>query len=999
MGKIEVTGHSLAQLDRQRERFAATVDAALHASMLDTQQALALVAAGPGADDARVALRAWYARVTDELVPVVLSTFRSGALAVLTSLRRALPALDVSTLPTPTDDYAQLYLADATNRLNGVGDELWAETRAALVEGQSRGESVEELAARVTDVADVVASRAQTIARTEIISASNAGSIAQMSLIAADGDLKQWLATGDTRTRESHRLADGQAVPLDSTFDVGGSRLRYPGDPQGPADEIVNCRCTLTYELTDELLTGDSVDTLTAATDPLDGLPNVEPSLGRGGTVNADVDVDDDEGVDTDEQTDEHTGAMIALVPSADDVKRLALAGGEAPDDLHLTLFYLGDAANFNDAQRAALLDDVAQLVTLQPAVEATGFGAALWNPTGAEPAVVLNVGGDVLQTVHDQVCDLLCSSWADVDLAEQYVPWVPHVCLAYTSDASTLTDALQRVGPITFDRVRVAFAGQSTDFPLYATNTTAMVAAADTEEVPLTDTQLDVSAAAPTGTGMAVSSGVPGSWEGILVVEGVETGDGREFALGSLDFAPMWVPLNYAKENLGEHMGSVTVARIDQMWRDPTNPAMIRGKGVFDLGSSEGQEAYGAVQRGFLKGVSVDVDSVKDADVEYVYSQPDDPEADGSVEDELAELFAMPDKIIFHKGRVRGATLVSLPAFVEAQVWLTDGTMTTLATDSPPATGADGDTGYALLALEHGCSDDVGAVAAQVGRIFSDAAVKLDRAQRRLAYDHLRAHLEHAGLVPQAFENDTFSDEVRSLLASSATVDYDAPPAKWFENPRLDRLTPLTVTEDGRVYGHAADWNSAHMSFQDTVVRPPREGEHVYFRLGEVVTAEGTRVATGTITLGTGHAPTYGVDPRRAVEHYDNTGTAVADVASGEDEHGIWVAGAVRPGVTAARVAELRAAKLSGDWRRIGGQLRLVALLAVNVPGFAVPRLRAEVSEGRQLALVAAGILPDHEVAAERAAIRSVAASLARRLGRDPRSRAAELKARVHKK
>lgn len=772
------------------------------------------------------------------------------------------------------------------------------------------------------------------------------------------------------------------------------SNVRMVVIDEGDTPPIVTEPAGLTEDEAYEFLTRSS---LIAAADPLDGLPNVEPSLSRGET--AALEDDDEESVDTDQQTDQQTGAMIALVPRRSDAERLALPGGEDVDELHLTLYYLGDAVNFSDELRAYLVTALTDTVVLQPAVQATGFGAALWNPLSDEPSIVLQVGGDVVDRVHSEVCDVVCTVWADLDLPEQHTPWVPHVCLAYSSDAGLVTQALERVGPIVFDRVRVAFAGQYTDIPLY--DNTVMTASAKGVTV-AEDTVVKLATDAPpgSGTGMAMSSGVPGSWEGILVVEGMETGDGREFALGSLDFAPPWLPLNYAKQNMGEHMGSQNVARIDKIWRDPANPSTIRGAGVFDLADPVGTEAYGKVQRGFLKGVSVDVDSVKDADVELIYPASDgDGEGD---EDGLAELFAMPEKMIFNKGRIRGATLVDLPAFVDAQIWLTDGTMQTLDTQSAAASG-NGDTGYALLELEHGCADGVDAVAASLGRVFTDATLRLSMAQRRAAYDHLRAHLETARLVPQPFDPEAFSDDVKALLASAATLDYVAPPAEWFENPELDGPTPLTVTDDGRVFGHAALWNSYHTSFPGMNVTPPREGEHVYFRLGEVVTAEGARVAVGTITLGTGHASTAGIDPRKAIEHYDNTGTAIADVASGEDSHGIWVSGAVRPGTPQARVADLRAAKLSGDWRSIGGRLRLVALLAVNVPGFGVPRIHAEVKNGRQLALVAAGIVPDGASSHDRTAIREVAASIARRIGRDPQSvraeRLAALRARVHGK
>jgi hypothetical protein len=88
-----------------------------------------------------------------------------------------------------------------------------------------------------------------------------------------------------------------------------------------------------------------------------------------------------------------------------------------------------------------------------------------------------------------------------------------------------------------------------------------------------------------------------------------------------------------------------------------------------------------------------------------------------------------------------------------------------------------------------------------------------------------------------------------------------------------------------------------------------------------------------------------------------------VADVVAGEDEHGIWLAGGLRPSVSAEQVRELRGASLSGDWRSIGGNLELVAALAVNVPGFPVPRVQAGLAaSGVQTALVAAGVELDSD-------------------------------------
>lgn len=52
--------------------------------------------------------------------------------------------------------------------------------------------------------------------------------------------VKQWDATLDGKTRDSHRAVDGEIRELDEKFSNG---LEYPGDPNGPAAEVINCRC------------------------------------------------------------------------------------------------------------------------------------------------------------------------------------------------------------------------------------------------------------------------------------------------------------------------------------------------------------------------------------------------------------------------------------------------------------------------------------------------------------------------------------------------------------------------------------------------------------------------------------------------------------------------------------------------------------------------------------------------------------------------------------
>jgi len=178
-------------------------------------------------------------------------------------------------------------------------------------------------------------------------------------------------------------------------------------------------------------------------------------------------------------------GAMVALIPSAADRARLAVDAGESADQLHLTLAYLGKAAEWPAEARAAVIEAVRTLAEGNPPVEADGFAISAFNPTGDEPCIVLGVGGDELNWVHDAVIAAVneAGETVGVDVPEQRLPWVPHVTLVYTDDLGQIKALVDRTGPITFDAIRVAFAGEAADVPLTDTegpdeDTAALIAA-----------------------------------------------------------------------------------------------------------------------------------------------------------------------------------------------------------------------------------------------------------------------------------------------------------------------------------------------------------------------------------------------------------------------------------------------------------------------------------------------------------------------------------------
>lgn len=185
--------------------------------------------------------------------------------------------------------------------------------------------------------------------------------------------------------------------------------------------------------------------------------------------------------------------------------------------------------------------------------------------------------------------------------------------------------------------------------------------------------------------------------------------------------------------------------------------------------------------------------------------------------------------------------------------------------------------------------------------------------------------------MVASLAPSDTEHAFAFSVTKSRPKVNSDL-----FADPKLDGLTPLFVDEHERVTGHLAGWNTRHL---DAAVPPPRSHtNYAHFANGWVETTDGFQ-STGRLVLGGDHAP-RGVGWQVAMDHYANTCAAWADVAIGEDEYGIWVSGMVRPGTTDVDLHVARASAISGDWRRIGANLELVAALSVNTPGFPNPRV-----------------------------------------------------------
>lgn len=132
-------------------------------------------------------------------------------------------------------------------------DLAWGKSQITkqVTSGILQGESLPKIAKRLQEnIQGMERSSALRAARTAATGAQNAGRLDGYES-AKDMGIKlkkEWLATLDSRTRHSHAMLDGVSVETDDEFPNG---LMYPGDPDGPAEEVYNCRCTMIADLGD----------------------------------------------------------------------------------------------------------------------------------------------------------------------------------------------------------------------------------------------------------------------------------------------------------------------------------------------------------------------------------------------------------------------------------------------------------------------------------------------------------------------------------------------------------------------------------------------------------------------------------------------------------------------------------------------------------------------------------------------------------------------------
>lgn len=101
--------------------------------------------------------------------------------------------------------------------------------------GLNERDAKEMLRKNVKDAADYELER---IARTEIHVAQETANFEAKKI--SGTSYQEWITAEDERVRSLHVPLDGEIVAVGDPFSNG---LLYPGDPSGPADQVINCRC------------------------------------------------------------------------------------------------------------------------------------------------------------------------------------------------------------------------------------------------------------------------------------------------------------------------------------------------------------------------------------------------------------------------------------------------------------------------------------------------------------------------------------------------------------------------------------------------------------------------------------------------------------------------------------------------------------------------------------------------------------------------------------
>lgn len=888
----------------------------------------------------------------NRLVAGVIDWVRDTFTRLVTRAVANVPDDTAPDLPPRTVEQRVATLTDQIRAgLDQVPDVVASRVVTELRDGYQQGESPQQLRRRVADVLgrdewDAEAARIARTTTTSVYNAAHAAAADALELELGRPLRRLWLATRDTRTRPTHREANGQVIDPGEMFKVGDARLRFPGDPLGPVEEIVNCRCVVVPVVADVVVdlahrvTGREAAVLDDA--DIDDMP-----MAAAGLVAALLAVTNMPPQFVTYWTVGEGGRDIRWGTDRDMTRCMrALRRYLGPDQLG------GACANLHHlmtgkwpAEDAAAEEGADMPCPCENATEEEiAAAAAITATVTGDPD--LPIGDREAEWDGDAAADRV-RAWATPDGAEmvdaeQYAraffyrdpAGEPETEAAYKLGFADVVDGELTAIPAGVFAVASVLEGGRGGVDIPAEDTDAvrdrvsayyarMAEAWDDPDVmapwdrtdpdaePAADTPDDEDMAAAARYGITAADLEEARTMGMIALIPSEQDAARLAVDGDTAIPPEelhvtlaflgpgadWIdtPEGARVTELAQAIAADVGPITGRIWAvAAANPDSDEPAAVYLVGDDTGRLAELA---GGIHMAAADIippqHSPWVAHISTAYGTAD-----------LSAMTASGTDVVLDRIRVAfGGNVVDFPLSGDDTLDLDDDEADEPAEDMPvdPDDMVENETAVAPVAVAASSNAPAPTIAPPAGGL-------------RLV--NLAAASENAAVVAEA-----------------ATNAPEAPPGAWLVPVVVDGPTPPTVTAQGRVWGHIGQAEVCHVGIKDECVTiPPTRTGYGAFHRDQVTTAEGDTVQVGYLYTGCDHSDlNLSIDEARDYLDASCTRTAVGRVY--DTEHGPMFVGAVVPGATAANVAALH--RLSGEW--FTAPLELHAAVGVDAAGFPV--------------------------------------------------------------
>lgn len=243
-----------AIIDRRRTILERWVEPKLRRAMrkLGAEAALEYGRGGQGRVDA-IAIPDYRDEIKDILADLYARTAESMAKHIRDSAKSVLERLETKDIDVTLERLLELFQATALNEAKLIAETMKEEVKIAIEGAVAEGAGEAEIGRSIRQRVDALAPwQARRIARTETLMAS---SQSQFEIVNEMDDMpalaKEWDSSRDSRTRRDHRGV--RPVPKDEMFRVGGKLMKYPGDRRGGPEQVINCRCAVSFAPMDQM--------------------------------------------------------------------------------------------------------------------------------------------------------------------------------------------------------------------------------------------------------------------------------------------------------------------------------------------------------------------------------------------------------------------------------------------------------------------------------------------------------------------------------------------------------------------------------------------------------------------------------------------------------------------------------------------------------------------------------------------------------------------------